>query len=187
MIKKRYLILISFLLLLLPAITFGQTGLDLNIDYPSLGGVDPNVTQNAAAIIAWVYYFAIGLGAFLAVLVIAFGGFKYIMSFGNPAGAEEGKERITMAIFGFVLLLVAIVGLNTINPGIFRTFSQGLQLDQQILNVVEGNEPVTAWTCVNRDDLSDQLGCWESPTARRDCAVICSVLPGRTCARVGGC
>jgi len=50
--------------------------------------------------------FAINIALALAVLVIIFGGFKYVTSGGDDAKAKDGKDLIVGAIIGLALLLM---------------------------------------------------------------------------------
>lgn len=52
----------------------------------------------------------------LAMFMIAFGAFQYLMAAGNLSKAESAKETIASAVGGLILGLCAWVILNTINP-----------------------------------------------------------------------
>ena len=51
----------------------------------------------------------------LAVIMIMLGGIQY-MSSDAISGKEEGKEKITQALFGLLLAIASWLILNTINP-----------------------------------------------------------------------
>lgn len=50
--------------------------------------------------------FAINIALALAVLVIVYGGFKYVTSGGDDAKAKDGKDLIVGAVVGLALLLL---------------------------------------------------------------------------------
>jgi len=64
------------------------------------------------------YKFGLGAGAFLAIVMIMWGGFLYITSSGIASQAESGKHAVQMAFLGLVLLFTSYVLLQTINPAV---------------------------------------------------------------------
>ncbi len=52
---------------------------------------------------------AIAFGGFLAVIFIVISGIQFITSSGNPEGAAAARGRLTFAIVGFVLLVLAFM------------------------------------------------------------------------------
>lgn len=75
------------------------------------------------AYISLVYNFAIGIVGLAALIMIGVGGYLYMTSHGNASQAEKGKEFITDAILGLVIVLVSYVVLRTINPNLVGNFS----------------------------------------------------------------
>ncbi len=67
-------------------------------------------------ILTWV----MGIMTALAVAIIIYGGVLYTASGGNKSLADDGKKWITAAISGIVMLIVAYIVLNTINPAVFK-------------------------------------------------------------------
>lgn len=61
----------------------------------------------------------IGICAVLAMIMIVLGGIEYIMS-ELISSKEEGKKRITGALFGLIIALGAYALLNTINPAVLQ-------------------------------------------------------------------
>jgi len=59
----------------------------------------------------------IGVAGVLAVIMIMIGGIQY-MSSDAITGKEEGKEKITQALFGLILAIASWLILNTINPNL---------------------------------------------------------------------
>lgn len=62
------------------------------------------------------YIFFSGVAGILAVVMMMWGGFHYITSGGSPQRMAQGKEIISNAVIGLILLLTAYLLLNTINP-----------------------------------------------------------------------
>lgn len=94
------------------------------IDYTPLAPL-PGVTEAAASnlpeYLVAIFKLTLGLAAVLAVIQITIGGVEY-MSTDAISGKEDGKERITQAIYGLILAIGAWLILNTVNPRIL-TFS----------------------------------------------------------------
>lgn len=65
--------------------------------------------------IDYVFKFSIALAAFLAVVMIIYGGFLYMTS-EIPGVKSDGKEKITNAIFGLIMILASYLILQTIDP-----------------------------------------------------------------------
>jgi hypothetical protein len=62
-------------------------------------------------------YFA-GAIAIIAVVMMIYGGIKYVTSFGNPSRITGAKDTMVSAIIGLVLTLGTFIFLYTINPKI---------------------------------------------------------------------
>ena len=92
-------------------------------DFTALSPI-PGVTDEAAAkdpskFFNGMFMFGISIAAFLAVLMIAIGGIQY-MSTDAVSGKTEGRERITYAIMGLLLVLFSWILLRQINPEILN-------------------------------------------------------------------
>lgn len=68
--------------------------------------------------LTWAYKFVLALVGFLAVMMIVIGGVEYIISGANESMRGEAHKRITSAIYGLILALVAYLVLYTINPSL---------------------------------------------------------------------
>lgn len=68
-----------------------------------------------AQYIAAVSRYLVGVSIIAAAIMIVYGGFKYIVS-STGAGVQTGKDVITDAIIGLLLILGAYVILLTVNP-----------------------------------------------------------------------
>lgn len=78
-------------------------------------------SQDAASIPAYItriYQFAIGISGIVAVGMIVAGAIMISVSAGNTSLQGEGKDMITSALWGIVLLFGAYLVLQTVNPGL---------------------------------------------------------------------
>lgn len=69
--------------------------------------------------IAAVYRYLVGISAVVAAVMIVYGGFLYIVGSAVPQ-IKRGKEIMSDAIIGLVLLLGSYLILNTINPDLLN-------------------------------------------------------------------
>jgi|GEM_PF-4021713 len=95
-----------------PSVKFGNIPPTTQISTPEAAG------QLLKTYISEIYTFGIGAGAFLAVVMIMWGGFLYITASGMSAQAEKGKHAIQMAFLGLIILFTSYIMLQTINPAI---------------------------------------------------------------------
>lgn len=114
---KKFLPIIIFIILFVGAWQTCQA-VDLLIkDYPSIPGAQsPNEASDLPNLINYIYKFALltcGIVAFISILI---GAIQYVTSAGNASKAGDAKDRITQALLGVLILLTAVVILNTINP-----------------------------------------------------------------------
>ena len=56
----------------------------------------------------------------LSVIFIIVGGFRYVISGGNPKEVAQAKATITYAIIGLVVSILAVVIVNFVTTGIFK-------------------------------------------------------------------
>ena len=63
-----------------------------------------------------IYVWSLGVAVLLALLMIVLGGYYYMTAAGNAEQAAKGKEFITGALIGVVILFCAYLLLNEINP-----------------------------------------------------------------------
>jgi hypothetical protein len=66
---------------------------------------------------AFFVYF-VGIVGILAVVMMMYGGYHYIVAAGNPSKMTQGKEIISGAMIGLTLALVSFLLLGTINPSL---------------------------------------------------------------------
>ena len=88
---------------------------------------DPNSGVNTAigcvptdpsAFIAYLLRFAIGVAGGIAFLLILFGGFQMMTSAGNPERLNAGKELISSAITGLLLIIFSVFLLKVVGVDI---------------------------------------------------------------------
>lgn len=83
--------------------------------YQTEGGC-PSPTGGIAAYVRRIYQFSVGIAGVLAVGMIVVGAIMISISGGSPDKQKEGRDYITSAIWGVVLLLGSYLILRTINP-----------------------------------------------------------------------
>ena len=78
---------------------------------------EPTITvgEGLSGYLKTLFWLAISAAGVLAVLMITVGGVQYMVSEAFNTKAEA-KNRITMAIFGFLLAISSVLILQTINP-----------------------------------------------------------------------
>lgn len=77
---------------------------------------DPQAFINTAT--PW----AVGIGAGIAFLLGVFGSMMIVLSAGNPEKMQAGKEMITSAIGGFILIIFAVFILRVIGVDVLKLF-----------------------------------------------------------------
>ena len=116
---KKVILLFLIIALLIPVFASAVLHdklLELNLDYPSFGGIDLNKDQGLAQIVAWLYAFIVGISGLAAFVMIVWGGVQWMTSTGNPTKTSEAKDRIKMALLGLLLILASFLILQVINP-----------------------------------------------------------------------
>lgn len=82
-----------------------------------------NVPTDPQAFANWFVQVAAILGGGIAVILVAVGGYKILMSNGDQQKIVDGKEQIQNAVLGFMLVLLAVtvikwvfslLGINTV-------------------------------------------------------------------------
>lgn len=124
-LKKFLLILLLLTAVLLVAPkSRAQISLDLSYRPPCLlkdvtgFGECPDPTKSIAAYIKRLYQFGVGIAGILAMGMIVGGAIFYSLSAGSPDRQREGKDMISSAIWGIVLLFGSFLILKTVNPRI---------------------------------------------------------------------
>ncbi len=129
--------LLAFLLLCLPLITFAQEGFVPLVGVPFIDNVDVGRTASTrlAGYANAFYIAAISLGAVVAVLKIIWAGVKYMLS-DVITDKTQAKADIKGALLGLILIIGAVLMLNTISPNItaLQAFNlTALRIDRPVM------------------------------------------------------
>ena len=108
---KKILILVQIIFFLFPAFS-----LALELDYPEIGGFEISLDMDLNELVAWFYYFIVGIAGLAAFGSLIWGGFLWLTSAGNASRISEAKERINSALWGLILILASYLILKAINP-----------------------------------------------------------------------
>jgi cysteine-rich repeat protein len=87
-----------------------------NVNIPGVGETTLDLNMNLSTLIAWLYYFIIGISGFAALVMIIYGGVQWMTSAGNPTKMGEARDKISSALLGVVIILMSWLILNLINP-----------------------------------------------------------------------
>ncbi len=90
----------------------GRNAVPLTLSQP-IDGV--TVVSDLGNYIAVIYKYAIGLAATAAVIMIVYGGFRYLLG-SAMSEVGEGKQIIQDALIGLLLVLGSYMILSTVNP-----------------------------------------------------------------------
>jgi len=101
-----------------------QSYIQLNIPIPgftqtkTVGDEKIYVVRDLSCYLYYFYKYFAGVVGILAAVMIIYGGFRYLTSFGNPTRMATAKDQITSAIIGLIITLGTYVILFVINPAI---------------------------------------------------------------------
>jgi len=85
--------------------------------YTAIGCVPVSTSDE---FVVWILNWAIGIGGGIALLLIILASFQIMTSSGVPEKAQAGKELLTSAIAGLVLLIFSIFILKVIGVDILK-------------------------------------------------------------------
>jgi hypothetical protein len=71
------------------------------------GPLDPTRFPNLPSLVTNALPYVFGMAGIILFIYIVWGGFDFMTSMGDPKKAESGKNKITYAILGFVIIFVA--------------------------------------------------------------------------------
>lgn len=77
------------------------------------------IKTDPSAFMTDILRIGIGVGGGIAFLLILFGGFQILTSAGNPEKLQAGREVVTSAITGLLLIIFSIFLLRLIGVNIF--------------------------------------------------------------------
>lgn len=115
--KKVVLVLLLVMPFLVSAETDSKAGYVSKIDYTleqPFGGFAS--VYSLAHYFTIVYQFALGIVGIIAVVLIMFGGLRWVAAAGNESIIGEAKEIITSAVVGLAIALLSYIILAFINP-----------------------------------------------------------------------
>ncbi len=118
--KRFFFLSALFLFIIFFAANFVFAQNELEVQYPEIGGLKPTTTASAAInflnYVKYLFVFIVSAGSFVAFGVLIYGGFRYLISRGSPAGLADAKERMGAAALGLLILFGSYLILTTLNP-----------------------------------------------------------------------
>lgn len=113
----KKIVIITICLIIFLSIVDNVWAIELLIkNYPVIGGKSLSETSSVPELIRYIYLFSLGIVGFVALLSILIGAVRYVTAAGNTSQVEDAKEQIKQALLGILILLAAVLILNTINP-----------------------------------------------------------------------
>jgi len=116
--KIKIIIFFSFLSIILTGISwaYAQTS-TLEVVYPTLSHApNPALLDYLPNYIKYIYFFIVGTGGMIALVVLVMAGFRYLTSAGNPSIMTDSRNQIFSALIGLVILFGSYVLLNELDP-----------------------------------------------------------------------
>ncbi len=74
-----------------------------------------------------IYIYFVWVVGIVAVVMVMYGGIRWVSAAGNPGQIKEARDIIDNAVIGVLIALVSVVLLNTINPKLTNLALPGLQ------------------------------------------------------------
>ena len=91
----------------------------LEVNYPSIFGLQAlNNTSSLGDYVCYLFGLGMNLAILIAVIVVAFGGVYYLVSYGRGKFTSEGKEWIKAGVLGLLIVVCASLITFTINPSL---------------------------------------------------------------------
>ncbi len=133
-----------------------------------------------------IYYWMIGAGITIAIVMIMIGGLQYVLGAGGGSAAKTAKKRIGDAVIGLVLLLCVNLILSTVNPYLIRLQVPKLPMLKTVA-LLQGNP--SCETLLEKYNLTDTEGKSLNASGKKcgDSAVVkdakdgTTVVAGTTC------
>ncbi len=117
-IKKIVIYLGIFLVLFLFCPSNHNFVSALEVNYPAIFGHSLNDTSSISDYVCYIFGLGINLAIFLVVIVIAFGGIYYLVSYGRGKFTSEAKDWIKAGLLGLLVVVCSYLIAYTINPDI---------------------------------------------------------------------
>lgn len=100
----------------IPGLNLGQLS-SYGIHVPQGTVLQANNPQLEPLIVEIINFF-LGFVALLAFLMLVYGGFRYLASAGDPEMTKKGKQTITYAVIGVIVIAISYAATNTLIAGI---------------------------------------------------------------------
>lgn len=94
---------------------------------PEIAKLCKEPATTPANYLARLYQFALMIAGLAGLGAIVLGAIQYILSAGNVISQQDAKETITQALMGILLLLGAVLILNTIDPSLVNLKDPGVK------------------------------------------------------------
>jgi hypothetical protein len=114
-IKKYKLFFSTFLFLFFLFFIFTQAQ-GLEIKYPNIGILSLSEKPLLSEYVRYLYYFSIIISGLIAFASLVYGGFRYLISVGNPVVMADARAQIAAGVIGLIIILSSYLLLTTINP-----------------------------------------------------------------------
>ncbi|MFH1129455.1 MAG: hypothetical protein V1686_01845 [Patescibacteria group bacterium] len=118
--KMKKTILFTIIIFTFLIIAQNCLAVELLLKWPEIGGAKLGEQSSVPELIKYIYTFALAICGITALISIVYGAAQYTFSAGNASKAEDAKKRITDALLGILILLFAVLILNTINPDLIN-------------------------------------------------------------------
>lgn len=174
MIRRRVILVMGLVLVLgvMGTLAHAQSRVDLDpitfrpsIPIGSFAGDIPVDADLLPRYISAFYTYFLAVVGIIAVVMIMYGGFRWITAGGNPSRIGAAKEIIQSAIIGLILALTSRLILQTINPELvslrispISQIEQVLQLGAYCSETAEGRRAAGSTTCGGPISYSDRTG-----------------------------
>lgn len=156
---SKFTFIATFVLVLLPSVLFAEGTAQSNGFVPLVGVPFLDNNQASVRLVDYVNAFYIGsisLAAVIAVLRIIFAGVQYMLS-DIVTSKGKAKKDIQAALVGLIIIIGAVLVLDTINPSIKMVNPLSLKpLD------------LPTYTQVNNSGCNITSGCNNIPTCKSD-------------------
>ncbi len=115
----RFLLIISgFIVIFRPTAVHAQASIFCDTKSTQINTALGCISITGTGFITKLLNFGIGIAGGIAFLLIIFGGFQIMTSAGNPERLNEGKELISSAIAGLLMIVFSVFLLRIIGVDI---------------------------------------------------------------------
>ncbi len=113
--RKKFLPLIclSLFMLFMAGVAFA-----LEIDYPEIFGKSLDDDSSIGDFVCYLFNAGLSFAITLSVIIIAFGGIYYLISYSRGKFTSEAKEWIKAGVLGLLIIVCSSLIIYTINPNI---------------------------------------------------------------------